>query len=92
MKKIPINCPSCEQALMVSQLSCAHCETAISGSYSLPTLLQLSSEEQDFVFEFVRFSGSLKKMAEKMGKSYPTVRNRLDDILEKINSLNPSKS
>jgi hypothetical protein len=92
MKKLPINCPSCEQALMVSQLSCAHCETSISGSYSLPILLQLSSEEQDFVFEFVRFSGSLKKMAEKMGKSYPTVRNRLDDILEKINSLNPSKS
>ncbi len=87
MKKLPINCPSCEALLIVSQLSCPSCETVISGSYSLPILLQLSGEEQDFIFEFVLSSGSLKKMAVKMGKSYPTVRNKLDDIIEKINQL-----
>ncbi len=87
MKKLPVNCPSCEAPLIVSQLSCPSCETVISGSYSLPILLQLSAEEQDFIFEFVLSSGSLKKMAVKMGKSYPTVRNKLDDIIEKINQL-----
>lgn len=87
MKKLPVNCPSCENPLVVSQLSCSECETVISGNYSLPVLLQLSKDDQDFIFEFILTSGSLKKMAAKMEKSYPTVRNKLDDILEKINSL-----
>ena len=87
MKKLPVVCPSCENTLLVSQLSCSNCETVISGSYSLPILLQLSPEDQDFIFEFFLLSGSLKDIAKKIGKSYPTVRNRLDDIIERINQL-----
>jgi hypothetical protein len=30
------------------------------------------------------FSGSLKDMANKLKVSYPTVRNKLDDLIEKI--------
>jgi hypothetical protein len=47
-------------------------------------LAQLSVEEQDFVLKFVKNSGSLKDMAKDLGLSYPTVRNLLDDIIEKI--------
>jgi hypothetical protein len=32
-------------------------------------------------------SGSLKEMATLMGNSYPTVRNKLDDIIQKVNQL-----
>jgi hypothetical protein len=87
MKKLPVNCPSCENPLAVSQLSCSSCETIISGNYSLPILLQLSNEDQDFIFEFILSSGSLKNIAVKMGKSYPTVRNKLDDIIERMSQL-----
>jgi hypothetical protein len=86
-KKLPVNCPSCESPLAVSRLSCSSCDTGITGEYSLPILLQLSTDDQDFIFEFIRSSGSLKKMAVKTGKSYPTVRNKLDDIIEHINQL-----
>ena len=54
----------------------------------LPVLLQLSVDEQNFVLEFILNSGSLKKMATKMKISYPTVRNKLDDIIENIYQLN----
>jgi hypothetical protein len=87
MKKLPVKCPSCEGTLEVSQLTCNECETKIMGNYSLPILLQLSPEELHFVTEFIINSGSLKKMASNMGKSYPTVRNKLDDIILKINKL-----
>lgn len=87
MRKLPVTCPSCEKPLVVSELSCPACETVISGNYSLPVLLQLSVEEQEFLFQFIRTSGSLKQMAKRLGKSYPTVRNKLDDILEKIDQL-----
>ncbi len=85
--KLPINCPSCEKALSVSQLSCGNCNTTVSGNYILPLLLQIPEEEQNFILQFFLSSGSLKEMAVQMGKSYPTVRNKLDDIIEKINQL-----
>lgn len=84
MLKLPTKCPSCEQQLLVSKLVCTHCETEVSGKYDLPVLMQLDVEEQEFVLQFLINSGSLKEMANQMGKSYPTVRNRLDDLIGKI--------
>jgi hypothetical protein len=85
--KLPIQCPSCESSLSVTQLSCSNCSTSVSGSYSLPLLLQITEEEQNFILQFFLTSGSLKEMATQMGNSYPTVRNKLDDIIQKIKNL-----
>jgi hypothetical protein len=41
-------------------------------------------EDQGFVLEFIKASGSLKEMAKLLGLSYPTVRNRLDEVIELI--------
>lgn len=86
-QKLPIQCPSCENSLSVTQLSCTNCTTSVSGNFSLPILLQISEEEQNFILQFFLMSGSLKEMAILMGNSYPTVRNKLDDIILKINNL-----
>ena len=84
MVRVPIRCPSCEQQLKVAKMICTHCATEVSGQYKLPPLMQLDADEQDFVLQFLLNSGSLKEMATQMGKSYPTVRNRLDDLINKI--------
>ena len=44
----------------------------------------ISDEELAFVKRFVLASGSLKQMAATYGVSYPTVRLRLDRLIEKI--------
>ncbi len=82
--KLPVSCPSCSEKLSVSELTCPNCITKVSGSFPLPVLLSLSEEEQNFILEFFLSSGSLKEMAQKLGNSYPTVRNKLDDMIEKI--------
>lgn len=51
---------------------------------TLGTLARLRPEEQQFVIEFVRASGSLKEIARQYGVSYPTVRNRLNDLIARI--------
>ncbi|AIY13404.1 MULTISPECIES: DUF2089 family protein [Cellulophaga] len=84
MKKLPVFCPSCESNLLVSELSCSSCDTVISGKFDLPQILQLSAEDQEFVLQFVLNSGSLKKMAIQMNISYPTMRNKLDDIITSL--------
>ena len=44
----------------------------------------LEDEETAFIRRFVLASGSLKEMAAQYGVSYPTVRLRLDRLIQKI--------
>lgn len=89
--KLPIACPSCSGSLNVSQLSCPSCSTQVSGNFPLPVLLRLSAEEQSFVLQFFLSGGSLKEMASQIGVSYPTMRNRLDDLIDKVKQLTPTE-
>lgn len=73
--------------LKVQSLFCDSCETVINGLYNLPLLLKLEQKDQDFILDFVQSSGSLKVMAQKLKLSYPTVRNMLDDLIQKITNL-----
>lgn len=86
-KKLPFLCPGCAAELKVQSLSCSQCDTIVSGTFSLPILSQLSEEEQLFILDFVKSSGSLKLMAEKLKLSYPSVRNRLDEIINQLENL-----
>lgn len=83
-KQLPVICPACQAPLRVKSLACDACETEVSGSFVLPKLATLSADEQQFVLDFVRSSGSLKEMARQMSLSYPTVRNYLDDLIAKL--------
>lgn len=47
----------------------------------------LEDEDLAFVKRFVLASGSLKELAEAYGISYPTVRLRLDRLIEKLKVL-----
>ena len=49
-----------------------------------PWLAGLSEEELAFLRRFVLASGSLKEVAGEYGVSYPTVRLRLDRLIQKV--------
>ena len=65
-------------------MTCPGCKTNLDGDFRLPKLLNLSEDELRFVSEFVMASGSLKEMAKLLNQSYPTIRNRLNDIIERL--------
>lgn len=89
-KNQPVNCPSCQATLNVARLACDQCGTAVEGDFPLPVISCLDSDEQKFVISFIRSSGSLKEMAQRYGVSYPTMRNKLDDLIEKLQVLESS--
>ena len=84
MKRAPVHCPACDGKLAITELTCLSCETRVTGHYRLPPLLRLNPDDQRFIEAFVRASGSLKAMSGQLGVSYPTVRNRLDNIIETL--------
>lgn len=78
---LPVYCPSCHAKLKVKCLKCESCQTEVNGSYDLPLLALLSLDDQQFILQFVKNSGSLKNMANELKLSYPTVRNLLNEII-----------
>ena len=52
---------------------------------SIPAwMAELEDEDLTFVKKFILSSGSLKELASVYGVSYPTVRLRLDRLIQKI--------
>lgn len=46
--------------------------------------LEMGTEEREFIKKFVLSSGSIKELAKNYSTSYPTVRKRLDKMIQKI--------
>jgi len=86
-KSLPTSCPSCQTSLSVRRLHCQKCDTHVEGTYVLPLLSRIGEDDQQFILNFVRCSGSLKDLAKQYGVSYPTVRNRLDNLIERLRDL-----
>lgn len=47
-------------------------------------MVNLEDEDVTFIKKFILASGSLKEIAKEYGVTYPTVRLRLDKIIQKI--------
>jgi hypothetical protein len=70
--------------MLVERMRCQNCGTAVESAFEASPLVNLSPAQQEFVEQFVLVSGSLKEMAERLGISYPTVRARLDRIIDAL--------
>ncbi|HEX5414463.1 MAG TPA: DUF2089 domain-containing protein [Chloroflexota bacterium] len=77
-------CPVCGDELRVTRLACPTCQTAIEGSFSLGRLQRLSPDQLAFLEVFVRNRGVIREVEKELGVSYPTVRNRLDDLIRAL--------
>jgi len=75
------SCPVCGEELEVTRLHCRNCETTIEGAFDLGRFYRLSREQVQFVETFIKNRGSLKDVGSELSMSYPTVVNRLNDVL-----------
>lgn len=70
--------------IVVERVRLAGTDIRIEGEFEPPPLARLSAEDQVFVVAFVRAHGSIKKMEELFGVSYPTIKNRLNRLSEQL--------
>lgn len=83
-RRMPGRCPVCDGGLMVTRLRCAHCETSIEGTFELNKFARLPREQLDFIEVFLKCRGNIKEVERELGISYPTVRGRLEAVLEAL--------
>jgi hypothetical protein len=77
----PSSCPICHSTLSIARLHCNSCGSSLEGDFRLGGWAELSQEQLAFVETFVRCEGKLNRMEKEIGLSYPTLRNRLQEII-----------
>ena len=88
----PEKCPVCQSELIITGLACMRCDTRIEGhfqSFSNP-FSKLNAEQQQFLLSFVRCEGKFNRLEEELSLSYPTLRNRFNEIVQ-ILGFQPNK-
>src|SRR3954468_11334562 len=78
------DCPYCGSAMTVTVMSCSHCSVKVEAKFPMSRLASLPVEHQRFLEMFVLSGGNLKEIAEQVGVSYPTIRSRLDKVIEAL--------
>ena len=82
-------CPVCNSTLEIKEYHCTKCDTTIRGNFEVGDLASLSAPQQEFVKTFICNQGNIKEVEKALGISYPTVKNRLAEI---VNVLCPSSN
>jgi len=78
------NCPVCGDELTVTRLHCRSCDSAVEGHFNLGKFYRLTREQLHFVDTFIKCEGKITRAEEELGLSYPTVRNRLNDVIRAL--------
>ena len=74
-------CPICQGELQATRLQCTNCQGVVESRFDLGSLVRLNREQLQFVEILVKNRGNINKVADELGVSYTTARNRMDDIV-----------
>jgi len=84
MYKLLSRCPVCSNKLKAIRLRCNRCNTVIDNEFELSKFDYLNTEQLYFIETFIRCRGSIKEVERELGISYPTVRAKLDEVIENL--------
>lgn len=79
-KEVLGRCPICDSDTSVTKISCSACKTTIEGQFELCKFCRLTPEQKLFIDVFIKCRGNIKEVEKELGVSYPTVKNRLEDV------------
>ncbi|ACL19146.1 hypothetical protein DesLBE_2255 [Desulfitobacterium sp. LBE] len=84
--KVPHQCPICKHEMHVTKLFCTHCSTTLEGEFHTCKFCKLPDDQLLFVETFLKCRGNIKEVEKELGISYPTVRSRLDSVIQSLSN------
>lgn len=84
MYKLLSRCPVCSNKLKAIRLKCNSCNTTIENEFELSKFDYLNNEQLYFIETFIKCRGNIKEVERELGISYPTVRAKLDEVIESL--------
>ncbi len=90
MIKLFEQCPACGGPLVITECRCANCQLQLRGEFRVGAFSTLSEDQLTFIRVFIRTRGNLSEVEKVLGVSYPTIRNKLDEINKALDSAEAS--
>src|SRR5262245_40858382 len=96
MYEVSGRCPVCGGQMTVTRLECGACHSTLEGQFAVSSsgratggtsfgrLERLNPEQLEFVEIFLRSRGIIKNVEAILDISYPTVKARLNNIIESL--------
>ncbi|NSW51877.1 MAG: DUF2089 domain-containing protein [Anaerolineae bacterium] len=84
MQKLTNHCPYCENSeMIIREIECPGCGVRIQGAFQMPDspFENLTQEQVLFMLNYIRCEGRFNRLEEELNLSYPTLRNRLNDLI-----------
>lgn len=88
---LPHHCPACGKPLRITVLKCVSCGAGLEGSFEPCPVCRFDPELQELFDLFMTSRGNLKEVERRMNCSYPTVRNRMEEMFRRYEELRPSR-
>ena len=73
-------CPVCGNDTEITKIGCNSCGTTIEGHFQVCRFCRLTDDQKNFLDAFIKCRGNIKEVEKELGISYPTVKNKLDDL------------
>ena len=70
--------------MIVTRLCCESCKSELTGKFRLNEFASLGGDDLALLRVFISARGSIKDVEAALGISYPTVRGRLERLIEKL--------
>lgn len=78
------NCPYCSGDFLIKEVECQGCQTLIKSNFKVNRFHMFKPEDLYFIEVFLKNEGNIKLMEKDLGVSYPTVKNRLKNIVNTL--------
>lgn len=82
--RAPSTCPVCSDQLITLRVGCATCGTELSGHFEQCRFCRLDAHDLDVLEVFLRSRGNLRDVQAHLGVSYPTARQRFNELLARL--------
>ncbi|MBN9501122.1 MAG: hypothetical protein BGO01_14090 [Armatimonadetes bacterium 55-13] len=90
IKRLLVDDPITGEELVITELAGEASGITIRGRFEIPRYAKLSEENEHFLETFLRCRGMINSVERELGISYPTVKSRLDALLQALD-LTPIK-
>ena len=77
-------CPVCGGDTQILKIGCDTCGTNIECKFQLCKFCKLTAEQKLFIDVFIKCRGNIKEVEKELGVSYPTVKNKLEDVVDAL--------
>ena len=91
MIKLFNQCPACGGSIIITECRCSDCHLQLRGEFELGQFSHLSDDQLTFIRVFLSARGNLTEVERVLGISYPTIRNKLDEINAALSRTNEKR-